>query len=110
MSVLFVSPNTEWRNMPALLLGLALLGFGGLQMAVPYVLLARGLRSVGSQEAMGILLLEPVLTPFWAFAARGETPAAWTVAGATLILVGLVLRYFVMSLLDSKSGAEQISP
>ena len=40
-----------------------LAGFGMLQMAVPYVLFARGLRSISSQEATVIGLLEPILLP-----------------------------------------------
>ena len=75
---------------------LALVAFGGLQIALPYVLLARALRTISSQEAMGIALLEPVLTPLWSFAVRGEVPAVWTIVGAGLILTGLVLRYFLM--------------
>jgi drug/metabolite transporter (DMT)-like permease len=70
-----------------------LLGFGFLQMALPYTLFARGLRSVSSLEASALALLEPVLTPLWAYLVRGEVPAWWTIAGAALILLGLILRY-----------------
>ena len=70
-----------------------LIGFGFLQMALPYTLFARGLRSVSSLEASAIALLEPVLTPLWAYLVRGEVPAWWTIAGAALILLGLVIRY-----------------
>lgn len=67
--------------------------FGLVQIALPYWLFARGLRSVGSQEAAGIGLLEPVLLPLWVWLAWGETPAWWTLAGGSLILAGLVIRY-----------------
>ena len=70
-----------------------LLGFGLLQMALPYTFFARGLRSVSSLEAAALALLEPVLTPLWAYLVRGEVPAWWTIAGAALILLGLVVRY-----------------
>lgn len=72
-----------------------LAGFGTLQMALPYVFFARGLRSISSQEATGIGLLEPLLLPVWVFLAWGETPAGWTVVGGGLILAGLVLRYIL---------------
>lgn len=70
-----------------------LAGFGVVQMAVPYVMFARGLRLVPSQEATLIALCEPVLLPVWVWLAWGEVPAWWTVVGGGLILLGLVLRY-----------------
>jgi drug/metabolite transporter (DMT)-like permease len=70
-----------------------LICFGLVQMAVPYTLFGRGLRSISSQEAVAIALLEPIFTPIWAFFVRGEKPAWWTMAGAALIVAGLLLRY-----------------
>ena len=72
-----------------------LAGFGMLQMAVPYVLFARGLRSITSQEATVIGLLEPILLPVWVYLAWGETPAPWTLFGGAMILAGLFLQYVV---------------
>ena len=71
----------------------ALAAFGAVQMGIPYLLFARGLKAVGSQEATAIGLLEPVLLPIWVYLAWGERPMWWTMLGAALILVGLVLRY-----------------
>jgi drug/metabolite transporter, DME family len=76
---------------PAQLAVLAL--FGAVQMALPYLCLVHGLRGIGSQEAVGLGLLEPVLMPVWVYLAWGEQPAWWTLAGAVLILAGLALRY-----------------
>jgi drug/metabolite transporter (DMT)-like permease len=70
-----------------------LAGFGFFQMGLPYLLFARGLRGVTSQEASLIALLEPVLVPVWAFLSWGERPDWWTLAGGGLILVGLIIRY-----------------
>lgn len=78
---------------------LVLACFGAFQMAVPYLLLIRGLRAISSQEAVAIGMLEPILVPFWAFLVRGEIPDWWTALGAVLILIGLVLRYVVWELL-----------
>lgn len=72
---------------------IVLAAFGLFQMGLPYLLFARGLRKVTSQEASLISLLEPVLVPVWAFLAWGEQPATWTMAGAGLILIGLIIRY-----------------
>jgi len=72
-----------------------LAGFGLLQMALPYVFFARGLRTVTSQEATVIGLLEPILLPVWVYLAWGEMAAPWTIVGGGLILAGLFLRYGV---------------
>lgn len=79
-----------------------LAGFGILQMAIPYLFLARGLRTVGSQEAAVIGLAEPMLVPLWVYWVGLETPAWWTIAGATLIFVGLLLRYVVLGRLGRR--------
>lgn len=67
--------------------------FGLFQMGIPYLLFARGLRTVPGHEAALLVLLEPVATPFWAYLARGEVPAWWTVVGGAAILGGLILRF-----------------
>jgi DME family drug/metabolite transporter len=69
--------------------------FGLFQMALPYVLFARGLRAITSQEATGIGLLEPILLPLWVFLVWGEEPAISTLVGGSLILAGLAMRYLV---------------
>jgi drug/metabolite transporter (DMT)-like permease len=72
-----------------------LAAFGFFQMAVPYVFFARGLRSITSQEATAIGLLEPLLLPLWVYLRWDESPAPWTLVGGALILSGLVMRYAV---------------
>jgi drug/metabolite transporter (DMT)-like permease len=73
--------------------------FGTFQMAIPYLLLIRGLRAINSQEAVALGLIEPVLNPVWVYLAWGEEPSWWTLIGAGLILLGLTLRYVVWELL-----------
>jgi len=70
-----------------------LAAFGMLQMALPYVFFARGLKSITSQEATGIGLLEPLLLPMWVYIAWKEVPDTSTLVGGGLILAGLILRY-----------------
>ncbi|NQT18000.1 MAG: EamA family transporter [Planctomycetes bacterium] len=84
---------------PSLAQLLVLAGFGALQMGIPYTFITFGMRSVSSQEAVGIALVEPILMPLWVFLFYHEVPALWTMVGAALILVGLVLRYVVWELL-----------
>ncbi|MBS0208975.1 MAG: EamA family transporter [Planctomycetes bacterium] len=80
----------SWQQLGALAV------FGAFQMAAPYVCLARGLRSISSQEAVAIGLIEPVLMPVWVYLVWGEAPAWWTIIGAALILVGLLIRYTIL--------------
>jgi drug/metabolite transporter (DMT)-like permease len=88
-------PYTLYRGLSPSLEQLAVLAaFGLLQMGLPYVLFARGLKTVTSQEATLIGLLEPVLVPMWAYAVWGEATAWWTIAGGGMILVGLLVRYW----------------
>ncbi len=74
---------------------LVLACFGMLQMAVPYLLMARALQRISSHEAVAIGLLEPVLQPVWVYLAWGEQPAWWTMVGAACILCGLAARYLL---------------
>ncbi|MEC9116011.1 MAG: EamA family transporter [Planctomycetota bacterium] len=78
---------------------LYLAGFGALQMGIPYVLFAAGVQRISGHQASGIVLLEPVLLPVWVYLAWHsqpdyQPPSASTLIGATLILAGLVMRFF----------------
>jgi drug/metabolite transporter (DMT)-like permease len=88
------SAGTPW---PSGLQWLVLAGFGILQMGIPYVLFARGLRSIPGHEATGIGLCEPILVPVWALVAWNIKPDWWTLAGGGLIMTGLVLRYLPLA-------------
>jgi drug/metabolite transporter (DMT)-like permease len=89
-----IAPFVLWRGLwPSGWQWPLLVCFGFFQMAVPYTLFGHGLRSISSLEAAAIALLEPCLSPLWAYLVRGEKPAWWTVVGAVLILFGLILRY-----------------
>jgi len=82
-----------------------LAAFGALQIAVPYLLFTRGLRSVPSQEASLLGLLEPVLVPFWVLFALGNQETRWwTVAGGGLILLGLAFRYLPGTRTGARAG------
>jgi DME family drug/metabolite transporter len=72
---------------------LLLAGLGIVQMGLPYVLFARGLKRITGHEATSIALVEPLLNPVWVYLAWGERPDWWTFAGGALILVGLAIRF-----------------
>jgi drug/metabolite transporter (DMT)-like permease len=70
--------------------------YGGLQMALPYWLVAHGLRRVSPQEAGTLILLEPVLASLWAYLLlpEKETPGPYTLIGGVFILGALAYRYW----------------
>jgi drug/metabolite transporter (DMT)-like permease len=75
-----------------------LAAFGILQMGLPYVLFARGVRRIPGHQASFIVLLEPILVPAWVWLAwrdhpSYEPPAWWTLVGGGLILIGLLARF-----------------
>ena len=86
---------------PGLLL--ALVAFGVVQMAIPYALFARGLRTIGAAEAGLITLLEPALNPVWVLLVTGERPAPATLVGGLFLLGGVAVRYWPVA--PSKAGA-----
>lgn len=81
---------------------LYLAAFGVFQMGLPYLLFAQGVREVAGHEAVGLVMLEPVLVPVWVWLAFHGTPgydppAWWTLLGAALILTGLLVRYWAIA-------------
>lgn len=70
-----------------------LLAFLGLvQMALPYVLFARGLQRATAQEAALLTLLEPILNPLWTCLFWGEAVPRAVWIGGAFILCGLGVR------------------
>jgi len=73
-----------------------LAAFGSVQLALPYCLMAYGLRTISPVEAGLLTLVEPVLNPLWAYlispATERPTPATWV--GGGLIVGTLAVRYW----------------
>lgn len=71
----------------------ALIAFlGVVQIGLAYLLLTRAMGHVPAFEASLLLLLEPVLTPLWAWGVHGETPSGWALIGGGVMLVATVAR------------------
>jgi len=66
------------------LLGVAYLGV--FQVGLSYVLLTRAITDVPAVEASLLLLVEPALSPMWAWLLHGEAPGLWPLAGGLLII------------------------
>ena len=59
---------------------------GIFQIAIAYVFLVHGIKRVGAFEASLLILLEPVLSPLWAWMIHGEHPTALAIAGGAVIV------------------------
>lgn len=70
-----------------------LAAFGVVQMGIPYLLFLKALRHVSTQEGSLLGLLEPIFVPVWVLVILGQRETQWwTIAGAGLILLGLLAR------------------
>ncbi|MEM7052399.1 MAG: DMT family transporter [Acidobacteriota bacterium] len=65
---------------------------GIFQIGVAYVLLSSSMRHVPALEASLLLLVEPVLSPLWAWMLHGEVPAAGSLVGGTVIVVATLVK------------------
>lgn len=65
---------------------------GVFQIGLAYVFLTRALRVVPVLEASLLLLIEPVLSPIWAWILHREVPAGWSLAGCAVILVATAVQ------------------
>jgi len=72
-----------------------MLYLGGAQIALAYVLVTAGLKQVTALEASLLLLLEPVLSPIWAWLVHDEQPAALALAGGCVIILASAARTLV---------------
>ncbi len=86
---------------------LYLIAFGMLQMGLPYLLFAIGVKRIPGNQASALCLLEPILVPVWVFVAWGhlvdyQPPQRSTWIGAGLILTGLSIRFVGFELLKRR--------
>lgn len=65
---------------------------GVFQVGLAYVFMNAGLRHLVALEVSLLLLVEPALSPLWAFALHGERPGRLALAGGALIIAATTLR------------------
>lgn len=65
---------------------------GIVQIGLAYLLFTWGLRRVTALEGSLLVLLEPVLNPFWAWWVHRETPGVWAMLGGAVILTAIAVR------------------
>jgi drug/metabolite transporter, DME family len=71
---------------------LVLAWLGVVQVGLAYVFLTRGARHLPAFEISLLLLVEPVLSPLWAWLVHGERVGAWAIAGGGAILAATAAR------------------
>jgi drug/metabolite transporter (DMT)-like permease len=69
-----------------------LLFMGVLQLGVPYLLYSRAIRHLHALESVLIQMLEPILNSLWVFLFISERPGPWSIAGAVVVLVVVLVR------------------
>lgn len=65
---------------------------GVVQLTLGVILFTIGSRSVPAAQLSLITLIEPTLSPFWAWLAVGELPPVWTFIGGAVILLAIVIQ------------------
>lgn len=73
---------------------------GVIQIALAYLFLTAALARLSAFEASVILLVEPVLSPLWAWIVHGEKPGTWALLGGAV----LVLSTTVHTLVEARAG------
>lgn len=72
--------DAHWRD-------LAIIAYlGVVQIGASYSLLTYGLEKVPAFEASLLILLEPALSPVWAWIFQSEVPSGWSIVGGLIIL------------------------
>jgi drug/metabolite transporter (DMT)-like permease len=69
-----------------------LLYLGIFQLGLAYALMSRALPHVPALDVSLILLIEPVVSPIFAFALVREVPGPWSLAGGAIILAATVWK------------------
>ena len=64
---------------------------GVFQIALAYIFLLRGVRRVGALEVSLLVLLEPVLSPLWAWLVHGEQPTSRALLGGLVIIAATAI-------------------
>jgi drug/metabolite transporter (DMT)-like permease len=79
---------------------------GVVQIALAYLFLTSALALLPAFEASVILLVEPVLSPLWAWIIHGEKPGAWALAGGAILVLATTTQTIVDARRERRSQAE----
>lgn len=90
-----------WRNFALCFV------MGAVQLTLGLILFTIGSRSVPAAQLALIALVEPTLSPLWAWLASGELPPIWTFIGGAVIVAAIVIQALFAS--RKKRHARQAS-
>jgi drug/metabolite transporter (DMT)-like permease len=83
-----------------------LIGYlGGIQIGLAYVLLTFGFRKVSALTAALLILIEPSLSPLWAWLAHGEVPGMFALLGGVVIIGATALKSGLDSVASARDGS-----
>lgn len=80
---------------------------GLFQVALAYLLLTVAVRHLTALETSVLLLLEPVLSPLWAWLVHQERPGPWALGGGALILAVTLLKTWLEARLAARSRPQR---
>jgi drug/metabolite transporter (DMT)-like permease len=95
-------PVTTWSTANAAVI----LYLGIVQIGLAYVFITRAMPHVTAFEANAILLLDPALSPVWAWLVEGERPGRMAIAGGAVIL-GATLVHTLRRASSNRSPAHR---
>lgn len=92
IAFLIAAPFAWPVPMPSLSEGVALGWLGVFQIGLAYLCMVRGMRNIPALESSLLLLLEPILSPLWAFLIHRELPGPIAMLGCLVILSATLLH------------------
>jgi drug/metabolite transporter (DMT)-like permease len=87
-----------WKNFAAVFV------MGAIQLTLGLILFTVGSRSVPAAQLSLIALVEPTLSPLWAWLAASELPPIWTFAGGAVILSAIVVQTLFSAASESRNA------
>lgn len=91
------APAGEWATLVYL---------GVVQIGLAYVCLTRAMAHLSALEVSLLLLLEPVLSPIWAWLVRGEDPGRWVLVGGAVIVAATAVKTIYDARMTAIAAAE----
>ena len=85
---------------------LAVVYLGVFQIGLAYALFTRAVRRVPAVQASLLLMIEPALSPVWAWIVHGERPGPWALTGGAVIVAGTV----IWSVIDARDRRVLAAP
>lgn len=85
-----------WSNLAAVAV------MGAVQLTLGLILFTVGSRSVPAAQLSLIALVEPVLSPLWAWLVADELPPLWTFAGGAVIVFAIAIQALLSARTESQ--------